>query len=228
MVIKYQVSDKMIKQIKKSSLILAAFALATTAVVTATHILTAPKIKEQQRLATLKTLDEIIPSSLYDNQLTEDCTVLTDANNNQVKVFRARQNSSNNLTNSSANSTINSAAAIETIVPDGYSGRIDLLVAVDANGKVLGVRTTNHKETPGLGDKIELAKSDWITTFNNRTVAGEDDSRWTVRKDGGTFDQFTGATITPRAVVKGVKKTVLWFKSNPDAFFQAANNCQTQ
>ncbi|HBQ6636558.1 electron transport complex subunit RsxG, partial [Klebsiella pneumoniae] len=99
--------------------------------------------------------------------------------------------------------------------PDGYSGAIQLLVAADFSGTVLGTRVTEHHETPGLGDKIELRLSDWITHFAGKVIHGQGDSHWAVKKDGGDFDQFTGATITPRAVVNAVKRAGLYAQTLP-------------
>ncbi|EQC1350519.1 electron transport complex subunit RsxG, partial [Escherichia coli] len=107
------------------------------------------------------------------------------------------------------------AAVLETTAPDGYSGAIQLLVGADFNGTVLGTRVTEHHETPGLGDKIELRLSDWITHFAGKKISGADDANWAVKKDGGDFDQFTGATITPRAVVNAVKRAGLYAQTLP-------------
>ncbi len=108
------------------------------------------------------------------------------------------------------------AAIIEATAPDGYSGAIQLLVGADFNGTVLGVRVTEHHETPGLGDKIERRISDWITHFSGKKIDGATDSHFAVKKDGGDFDQFTGATITPRAVVNAVKRTGLYAMTLPE------------
>jgi len=107
------------------------------------------------------------------------------------------------------------AAVIEATAPDGYSGVIQLLVGADFNGTVLGTRVTEHHETPGLGDKIELRISDWITRFSGKKIDGANDTHWAVKKDGGDFDQFTGATITPRAVVNAVKRAGLYAQTLP-------------
>ena len=107
------------------------------------------------------------------------------------------------------------AAVLEATAPDGYSGAIQLLVGADFNGTVLGTRVTEHHETPGLGDKIELRLSDWITHFAGKKISGADDANWAVKKDGGDFDQFTGATITPRAVVNAVKRAGLYAQTLP-------------
>ena len=100
------------------------------------------------------------------------------------------------------------------------------MVAINFDGSVSGVRTIKHRETPGLGDKIELNKSDWILTFSNKEILDEPDPRWAVAKDGGMFDQFTGATITPRAVVGAVKNTVTYFNKNKQQLFTKTANCQ--
>jgi electron transport complex protein RnfG len=107
-----------------------------------------------------------------------------------------------------------SAVVFEVVAPDGYSGKIKLLVAIRANGEVIGVRVVSHKETPGLGDYIEIAKSPWIKLFEGTTLDKDGDSKWRVKKDGGQFDYVTGATITPRAVVKAVYRSLLYFNEN--------------
>ena len=104
---------------------------------------------------------------------------------------------------------------VETTAPDGYSGNIDLIVAVTPDGTVLGSRVLDHKETPGLGDKIETRRSDWMFSFNQKTVTNENAAKWAVRKDGGDFDQFTGATITPRAVINAIRNAALFIQQHP-------------
>lgn len=102
------------------------------------------------------------------------------------------------------------AYAIQGTAPDGYSGNIVLLMGIEPDGKVLGVRTLQHAETPGLGDKIETRISDWILSFAGKVFSLENEAAWAVKKDGGQFDQFTGATITPRAVVNNVRENAKW------------------
>lgn len=106
--------------------------------------------------------------------------------------------------------------ALETVAPDGYSGAIRLIVGTDAKGAVSAVRVLAHKETPGLGDKIELKKSDWINSFVGKFLSHDNEANWAVKKDGGEFDAFTGATITPRAVVKAVKNLLLLQQEHPE------------
>ena len=105
---------------------------------------------------------------------------------------------------------------LSAIAPDGYSGDIHLLIGIDRTGELLGVRVSAHRETPGLGDAIEAERSDWIHAFAGRSLEDPPPGAWTVRKDGGEFDQFTGATITPRAVVHAVRRTLEYFEAHRD------------
>ncbi|KDC50400.1 electron transport complex subunit RsxG [Pseudoalteromonas sp. S3431] len=203
-----------ISSMAKNGAILTAFALATTGLVASINALTADKIAEQEQLQLTAQLQEVLDPKSYDNQLSQDCVIITDEKlgpyANQV-IYRARKN----------NKPV--AVVIRHVTPNGYSGDINLLTAVLSDGTIAGVRTTKHEETPGLGDKVEVKKSLWITTFKSLTVEGEEDARWAVKKDGGQFDQFTGATITPRAVVGSVKNAVLFAQTNFDAIFAAPN-----
>ncbi|GAB0112259.1 electron transport complex subunit RsxG [Pseudoalteromonas sp. SR43-6] len=203
-----------ISSMAKNGAILTAFALATTGLVASINALTADKIAEQEQLQLTAQLQEVLDPKSYDNQLSQDCVVITDEKlgpyANQV-IYRARKN----------NKPV--AVVIRHVTPNGYSGDINLLTAVLSDGTIAGVRTTKHEETPGLGDKVEVKKSLWITTFKSLTVEGEEDARWAVKKDGGQFDQFTGATITPRAVVGSVKNAVLFAQTNFDDIFAAPN-----
>ena len=114
------------------------------------------------------------------------------------------------------------AAIIPVTAADGYSGAIDLIVGVNANGSVAGVRVLAHKETPGLGDKVDLKKSDWVLGFNGKTLNNPERSGWAVKKDKGVFDQFTGATITPRAVVAATLRALQYAKANRKTLFAGA------
>ncbi len=205
--------------ISKNAKTLMLFAVACTAAVSLVHLLTKDRIELQAQQQLIRQLNETIDENRHDNEMFRDCIIAPQDNEDGLSidvVYRARMN----------NSPV--AAAIKTVAPDGYNGNIELLIAVNLDGSVSGVRTLLHKETPGLGDKIELRKSDWITKFSGKKVHDENDSRWDVIKDGGMFDQFTGATITPRAVVKTVRKTVDYFKANQDVIFTTASNCGTK
>jgi len=202
--------------ISKNSKILALFAITCTAAVGLVHLLTKDRIEIQAQQQLIQQLNEIIPITRHDNEMFRDCIIVPNDGNSDLLIdviYRARLN--NTAT----------AAAIKTVAPDGYSGNIELLIAINTDGSVSGVRTLLHKETPGLGDKIELRKSAWIETFSGKKVLDKNDNRWAVVKDGGMFDQFTGATITPRAVVKTVRKTIDYFQANQDDIFTTASNC---
>ncbi len=205
--------------IQKNSQILAAFAIICTLTVGLVNELTKDKIKAQAQQQLLNTLHSIIEPNRYDNDITKDCVNFSTAMlNNQTSsaiqtAYIARK----------AGKTV--AIAMTNTAPDGYNGDINLIVAVNMDGSVSGVRVLAHKETPGLGDKVELRKSDWITSFTDKKILSDNDSRWAVAKDDGMFDQFTGATITPRAVVKSVKQTLLYFKENKQALLTRPNTC---
>jgi electron transport complex protein RnfG len=120
------------------------------------------------------------------------------------------------------------AVVLNTIVPNGYSGPIKLLVAVYYDGTLGGVRVISHKETPGLGDKVEETRSDWIYSFNGKSLHNPPLEKWGVKRDGGIFDQFTGATVTPRAIVKAVKKTLLYVRDHKDALYDRSPTAEQE
>ena len=201
----------------KNGGILTAFALLTTGAVALTHSLTAQRISDQEKKQLAEQLQQVLGAHHYDNQLYKDCVIITDERlgpRPEQVIYRAYKNNEPY------------ALVMRHVTPSGYSGDINLLTAVFANGDIAGVRVTKHEETPGLGDKVEIKKSDWITLFKGQNVLGDDDTRWAVKKDGGQFDQFTGATITPRAVVGSVKNAVLFAKAEFDNLFAAPNSCQ--
>ncbi|PHR83742.1 MAG: electron transport complex subunit RsxG [Colwellia sp.] len=205
---------------QKNSQILAIFAIICTAIVGLVHELTKDEIKAQEQLQLLTTLHSIIKPSRYNNDITQDCVSLSSpllgnsTNDKKIQTaYIARQD----------NQAI--AIAMTSTAPDGYNGNIELIIAINMDDSVSGVRVLKHQETPGLGDKVELRKSNWITTFTDKKLLSENDNRWAVIKDNGIFDQFTGATITPRAVVKAVKKTLLYFKDNKHSLLTRPNVC---
>jgi len=204
------------KAIEKNARLLATFAVVCTALVGLVNLLTKDHIVLQEQQQLLTTLSGIIAKERHDNDIYLDCLLINneDLSDKTQKAYLARLN----------NAPI--AAAVTSTAPDGYSGNIELLVAINYDGSVSGVRTIKHHETPGLGDKIELNKSNWILSFSNKRILDDVDSRWAVSKDGGMFDQFTGATITPRAVVSAVKKTVNFFNKNKQQLFAQKANCQ--
>jgi len=206
--------------VQKNSQILAIFAIVCTAIVGLINELTKDKIQAQEQLQLLTTLHSIIEPSRYDNDITQDCVSLSSpllggskSSNAMQTAYIARKG--NDVT----------AVALTSTAPDGYNGNIELIIAVNIDYSISGVRVLKHQETPGLGDKVELKRSAWITSFNGKTLLSEKDNRWAVAKDGGMFDQFTGATITPRAVVKAVKNAAHYFKNNKDLLLALPNSC---
>ena len=200
----------------KNGGILAAFALLTTGAVTLVQLATAEQIALQEQKKLMNTLSQVLPSTRYDNQLYLDCTIVSAEALGTLAphtIYRARKAGEN------------IALLVQSTAPDGYSGKIEILSAIYRDGTVAGVRVLNHKETPGLGDKVEPEKSDWIHSFVEQQLLLTDDSRWAVKKDGGQFDQFTGATITPRAVVNSVKSANTYVQTHFDALFAKRNQC---
>lgn len=181
------------------ALILACVALLCSAVSSVVYLLTKGKIDESTASQQRQLLTEVVPQTYFDNNLLASCKIIALPEVSYLnKIYLAKKGE--NLT----------AYAIQATAPDGYSGNIVLLMGIEPNGTILGVRTLAHKETPGLGDKIETRISDWIYSFNQKVFRLEDESAWAVKKDGGQFDQFTGATITPRAVVNNVRQSAKW------------------
>jgi len=202
--------------IQKNAQILAIFAVVCTAVVGITNELTKDKIKNQEQQQLLSTLRSIIPANMHDNDMSQYCLQVNDpllSSSDTQTIYLAMRDSKP------------SGAAITSTAPDGYNGKIHLISAFSIDGTLTGTRVLKHKETPGLGDKVELRKSQWITKFEGKTSSDINSPRWAVKKDGGMFDQFTGATITPRAVVKAIKQTALYFNANKDTLFLQPNEC---
>ncbi|MFA0112098.1 electron transport complex subunit RsxG [Vibrio sp. 10N.261.46.E11] len=206
----------MLNAIKKNGLVLAIFACASTGLVAVTHYLTKDQIKQQEQAQLLSVLNQVIPHDLHDNELFSACTLVQAeelGTEQAMPAYIAKLNGEP------------SAIAIEAIAPDGYNGAIKVIVGMRIDGTILGTRVLSHQETPGLGDKIDLRVSDWILSFAGKQVTDSNLDRWKVRKDGGDFDQFTGATITPRAVVKSVKQAVQYVNQNNQALLVQPLNC---
>lgn len=187
---------------------LALAGLAAAVLLAGTWVLTRDRIAESERQAQLQALEIVLPAPRYDNDpIADGVRVLAPAwlGQPEARVFRARLGGEP------------SALVFESTAPDGYAGPIRLLVAVDLSGTVLGVRVTGHQETPGLGDDIEAARSDWIRGFGGRSLADPVRRRWRVQRDGGYFPQFAGATLTPRAVVAAVRRTLDFEAAHGDA-----------
>lgn len=203
------------KRIARSTLQTAAnlvfFALIGTTILAITHALTEGTIARTIEQEKLKLIGQVLPPASYDNDLLRDSKTLpADA------LLGSTQPTSALIARKQQKPV---AVVLEAVAREGYGGNIHLLVAIRANGEISGVRVVAHKETPGLGDYIEIAKSDWILGFNGLSRSVRPDADWQVKKDGGQFDYMAGATITPRAVVKGVHHALQYFEQHHDALF---------
>jgi len=199
------------KHILRVGALLGLFAIVATTLVAFTEENTRSQIKENERQALLNAITSIISGDEYNNAILSDTLTLEATESlgteEPTRVYRARNNDK-------------PIAAVFTVVaPNGYSGKIKMLVGIYYDASLAGVRVINHKETPGLGDKIDEKRSDWILQFTGLSLDNPASAKWKVKKDGGEFDQFTGATITPRAVVSAVKKALDYFRSHRDELF---------
>lgn len=183
--------------------ILASFSLIASVLLGVTNCSTQDTIQQRLEEDLQHSLAEVVPAELHDNDMLQDTIKIPseqyNIGANETLVYRARKNGE--IT----------AVSFKFTAPDGYSGAIDMMIGINRNGEILGVRVLNHKETPGLGDKIELAKSNWILSFNGFSLDNLAPEKWAVKKDGGQFDQFAGATITPRKSVQATYRSLQFF-----------------
>jgi electron transport complex protein RnfG len=201
----------------KNALVLGLFAIGTVGSVALLQQGTATRIAAAEREAQVRALAEILPAGSYDNHLLDNRIEL----NAPELGHRSPQSAYLALKGGEP-----SALILPITAPDGYSGAIHLLVGIFADGRLAGVRALSHRETPGLGDKIELAKSDWIRSFEGKSLSDPNEDGWAVKKDRGDFDQFAGATITPRAVVKAVHGALRYFDKHRAQLLGLAENEQ--
>ena len=199
------------RQVLLSGVFLWLFAVVGTTLVALTEYSTSAAIVENERQVLLRNLYALLPRDRLDNDIATDTQELPASillgTDGDSTVYRAR------LSDEPV------AAIFNSIAPDGYNGKIHLLVGVYVDGSLAGVRVVKHAETPGLGDAIEIRKSPWIGDFAGKSLTNPSQDRWRVKRDGGDFDQFTGATITPRAVVAAVRNTLLYYQQNADMIF---------
>jgi electron transport complex protein RnfG len=200
------------RQILLSGLFLCLFAITGTTFVSVTENLAREQIVENERRVLLRNLHALLPEDKLDNNIVADTLRIQASEllgtDKPSLVYRARYQG-------------NPVAAIfNSIAPNGYSGKIHLLVGIYFDGSIAGVRALKHSETPGLGDAIEIRKSDWVLDFNGKSLGNPPRAQWLVKRDKGVYDQFTGATITPRAIVQAVKNTLLYYEQNVDEVFQ--------
>jgi electron transport complex protein RnfG len=219
-----------LKSIRFNAILLAIFALITAIVLASTDALTRDRIAKSEREAAQRKLLEIIPIERHNNDLLMDVQPIPEQFWDSLglkkggNIHIARQDG------------LPVAAIIPTLTRDGYSGDIAMIIGINFDGTIAGVRVTKHRETPGLGDKVDLKKSNWILDFNGKSLVKPERAGWDVKKNGGVYDQFTGATITPRAVVHQIAKTLEYFSSDSERLLaeaalanqQAQNEITTQ
>ncbi|MFA5983323.1 MAG: electron transport complex subunit RsxG [Methylococcaceae bacterium] len=186
--------------------VLAGFTLLASLILGVTNCSTESTIQQRLDEDLQSSLTEVVPADLYDNDILQDTLTIPSAEFNiaadETLVYIAKKDGQV------------SAVCFKFTAPDGYSGAINMMIGIDRNGNILGVRVLSHKETPGLGDKIETNKSDWILGFVGRSLENLTAAQWTVKKDGGVFDQFTGATITPRKSIQAINRALQLFKAH--------------
>jgi electron transport complex protein RnfG len=208
-------SESIFKHSFSTAAIMAGFSVLGTVLLVFTVFSTREPIAASEREAKKALLEQVMPAELHDNDLLQDTLSIPAGgelgNRDETLAYRGRKAGQP------------SALIMEATAPDGYSGDIKLLIGIRADGEITGVRVLAHRETPGLGDYIEIQRSDWISkNFDGQSLAKTSDDLWKVKKDGGSFDYMAGATITPRAVVKATHKALKYFAAHRDELFAAA------
>jgi electron transport complex protein RnfG len=214
--------ETLVKHALKTAATLTAFAFIGTALLAIIFSITRAPIEASEAEAKLALFNQIMPQENFDNDILK-----------HVVPIAPNPLLGNRVTSQANIAKLNNQVAgviLEAIARDGYSGDIKLLIAYRADGTVSGVRVLAHKETPGLGDYIDIAHDDWIKVFDNESLAKTPAQQWQVKKDGGKFDYMAGATITPRAVVKAVLKATQYFEENKQSLLaqNVASNTEQQ
>ncbi len=188
-----------------------AIAVSAAMLVTGSYEISHERIEENRQARLLRTLHQVLDPASHDNELAQTRRAVRDlellGSSDPMDVFIATREGRP------------VAALISSVAPRGYSGPIHLLTGIAVDGTITGVRVTSHSETPGLGEAIEIQKSDWIRGFEGTSLSAPPPDGWAVGQDSGRFDAITGATVTPRAVVDGVKSTLLYFQRHKDELF---------
>ena len=202
--------------VARSAITLTALASVCAVLVAGTYQLTKQRIADNEQAFLEQSLQPVLEGIRYEGTLSDSTIVILPPHdlpgNSPVTVYRVFANGQP------------IAALFDVTARDGYAGPIRLLVAVTADGKINRARVLEHRETPGLGDRIDSTKSDWIEQFNGRSLGDPLPESWAIKRDGGEFDQLTGASITPRAVVRAMQQTLLYFESNRSGVFATAPN----
>lgn len=199
------------RSVTRQAFTLAVIAAGIAILLAAVAQLTSERIARNQQAWIKQHLDALLAPGSYDNDPLTDAISVTApdllGSSQPVPIYRARRGGEP------------VAAVLRPIAPDGYRGPIELLVAVRYDGTLIGVQVIRHNETPGLGDAFENREPQWLQRFRGLSLANPPATRWTVRSDGGDFDAFTGATITPRAIVKAVRSALEYYQSNRERIF---------
>ncbi|MEB4589968.1 electron transport complex subunit RsxG [Candidatus Thiothrix sp. Deng01] len=193
--------DKWLDRIPYQAVLLGVCAAIAAALLVGVDNATREPIAQRKMEDLQASLEQVVPHELHDNNMVAKPLLLKDASGKDVNVYQGTK--AGKVT-----------ALVWETVGIGYAGEIRTIIAVDPEGKILGTRVLAHKETPGLGDKIEAAKSDWISKFTGLSLGNPPEDQWKVKKDGGQFDQFSGATITPRGVVKSIREALQFFAAH--------------
>ncbi|HEY6643476.1 electron transport complex subunit RsxG [Povalibacter sp.] len=192
-------------------LIVVALALVLAALIAMIESATRERTRRNEQAWIQQRLDVLVPPDRHDNDLLTDRIDVVSPDilgvAQPVTIYRARQSSEP------------VAAVFRTVAPDGYHGPIELLVAIAYDGSLLGVQVVRHKETAGLGDQFENRRTDWLPAFRGKSLSDPPQQRWSVRQDGGDFDGFTGATITPRAIVRATRRALEYYGAQRDRIF---------
>lgn len=204
--------DKLLKTVWNSTWLLGLFGVLGSALVAFTHLGTADQIAANEKAVLMNNIHKLVSPEEMDNDLLNDVISIRapELGSEEIMVYRARRQGK-------------PVAVIMTPVEaPGYAGPIKLIVGIRIDGSLGGVRVMAHKETPGLGDKLEEKRSDWILGFSGKSLTDPDPERWKVKRDGGDFDQFTGATITPRSIVASTKRSLEYFSRHKLQLFKPA------
>jgi len=206
-------SDVPARRAVRSALVLAVAAILAVGLVALVNDRARPQIEASRRAAQLQQLTAVMGEVAYDNDPLTDTLLVRDleylGTAEPQTAHRVRRNGEP------------VAVLLHAVAPDGYTGALRLLVAIDAQGRLIGVRVLEHRETPGLGDFVEERRTDWIRQFTGRSLEETPAARWQVRKDGGDFDQYTGATITSRAVTHAVRDALAYFARHREELLAA-------
>jgi Na+-translocating ferredoxin:NAD+ oxidoreductase subunit G len=214
--------NELMVSIRRNAIGLGIFAIVTAGAIALAQVSTHERIEHNIRMAEARALNEIVPAGDYDNDLLAD-TIRIDKRFNQQLLGPLPDNATIHVARRNGQIT---TLILPVVAPDGYTMEIGMLVGIHADGSIAGVRVVSHRETPGLGDNIDLKKSSWVLAFNGKSLGNPGEDKWAVKKDGGIFDQFTGATITPRAVTGAVKHALKFFALHKNQLLAPEANTQ--